>query len=78
MQFISPKNIVDVAKKVSSVPFCLFFQMKVKSFAGLMKSCKYVNAILTENRSTFVLHGFEVVIDYNNVGHGFYESCQNN
>ena len=71
MQLIPPENIVDVAKKVPSFLFCSFFQMKVKSFGGLMQSCKWVNALLTENRSNFVLHESEIVIDYSKVGYGF-------
>ena len=72
IQLIPPENIVAVAKKVSSFPFCSFFQMKVESFVGLMKSCKWVNAVITQNRSTFIPYDFEVIIDYNKVGHGFF------
>ena len=71
MQLIPPENIVDVAKKVPSFPFCSFFQVKLKSLVGLMKSCKWVNALLTENRPTFIRCDFRITIEYNKAGYGF-------
>ena len=71
LQLIPLENIVDVAKKVSSFPLCSFFQMNLKNFVHLMKSCKWVNAVITENRSTFIPYYFKLTIDYKKVGHGF-------